>query len=88
MRSNDPCPKCAGAKSCRGRKPEQGFAEAEPTEGRRSSYRLLSVETAIANNLFTCYQLTNSPCLLGIIILNNLCSHIKLNICYHIFYNL
>ena len=33
MRSIDPCPKCAGAKPCRGRKPEQGFAEAEPPKG-------------------------------------------------------
>jgi hypothetical protein len=32
-RSVDPHRKCGGAKPCRGRKPEHGFAEPEPPTG-------------------------------------------------------
>jgi hypothetical protein len=38
LRSNDPCPNCAGAEPHKGRKPDCGSAEAEPPKGRRCSY--------------------------------------------------
>jgi hypothetical protein len=41
LRNNDFCPKCAGAKACRGRKPEQGFMENEPPKGGNEVTELL-----------------------------------------------
>ena len=33
MRSIDPCPRCAGTKPHKGRKPDCGFVETEPPKG-------------------------------------------------------
>ena len=44
LRSNDPCPKCAGAKHHKGPKPDWCFAEAEPPKGaKRKPFVICSV---------------------------------------------
>jgi hypothetical protein len=47
LRSNDPCPQCAGAEPHKGRQPDCGYAETEPPTGGEAYTGLLGEVRAV-----------------------------------------